>query len=157
MNFFNKSLILIIITFSGFTSAKVTESTSCPSLSDVIESYQTSVAQKNEQEFLNLFLSYSIPWVGVNPAKRMGNLPSNEGLIYGAVPGFTNWLVNSGIKFEETMTDIKINTDGNVASVFYKYEFLLDNKTYSTGYVSWSLIKTTDCWKIASKIYSENR
>ncbi len=157
MRFFANSLILIVIIFSSFCSAKETESKSCPNLNDVIETYQTSVSQKDEQAFLNLFLSYSIPWVGVNPAKRQGNLPSNEGLVYGAVPGFTNWLVNSGIKFEETMSDIKINTDGNVASIFYKYEFLLDDKLYSTGSVSWSLIKTANCWKIASKIYSENR
>ena len=127
----------------------------CPNLGQVIQDYQSAIANSDEDKFRNLFFNYSIPWIGINPAKVTGTAPSNDGLEYGSVPGFAKWMVNSGKRFEEKMLEIKTNTNGNVANVFYHYEFFIDGKLFTRGAANWSLIKTAECWKITSKTYSK--
>ena len=146
---------MLAILVSNFSYANEQKALNCPSLEKVIETYQTAIVNWNENEFRKLFFNYSIPWIGVEPNKMTGTLPSNDGLEYGSVAGFAKWVATTGKRIEEKMTNIKINSDGYVGNIFYDYEFFIGDKLFSKGSANWSLLKTSQCWKITSKTYSK--
>ena len=53
-------------------------------------------------------------------------------------------------------SDVRILTDGTIASVYFKYVFLIDGKTENQGSETWQLVKASDGWKIAAITYSSN-
>ena len=55
---------------------------------------------------------------------------------------------------EETFSDIRIDTDGEIASVTFDYTFLANGKKTNWGREAWQLIRTEDGWKIFSVIYT---
>ena len=55
---------------------------------------------------------------------------------------------------EEKFWDIDIKTDGEIASIYFKYSFHIGDYKYNWGDEAWDLVKTADGWKIVSVIYS---
>ena len=53
-------------------------------------------------------------------------------------------------------SDVRILTDGTIASVYFKYVFLIDGKPENRGSETWQLVKGSDGWKIAAITYSSN-
>lgn len=53
-------------------------------------------------------------------------------------------------------SDVRILTDGTIASVYFKYVFLIDGKPENQGSETWQLVKASDGWKIAAITYSSN-
>lgn len=53
-------------------------------------------------------------------------------------------------------SDVRILTDGTIASVYFKFVFLIDGKPENRGSETWQLVKTTDGWKIAAMTYSSS-
>jgi ketosteroid isomerase-like protein len=53
-------------------------------------------------------------------------------------------------------SDVRILTDGTIASVYFKYVFLIGGKPENQGTETWQLVKASDGWKIAAITYSSN-
>lgn len=53
-------------------------------------------------------------------------------------------------------SDVRILTDGTIASVYFKFVFLIDGKPENRGSETWQLVKTSDGWKIAAMTYSSS-
>ncbi len=51
---------------------------------------------------------------------------------------------------------MKIDTDGDLASVLFDYAFLSNGKETNHGKEAWHLLRTQDGWKIASVVWSVN-
>lgn len=120
----------------------------------VVESFRQAIIDKDEKTFANLFFDQGITWMGVEGAKRSGSLPSQSGIYLGSYRGLISWLVSTDVKAEEKFQDVKIMTDGDIASVHFKYSFNEDDYKRNWGDESWQLVKTADGWKIVSVIYS---
>ena len=58
---------------------------------------------------------------------------------------------------EERFSNIRIHTDGAVASVHFDFVYLSDGKPANQGQEAWHLIRTDAGWKIVSLIYSVDR
>lgn len=120
----------------------------------VVENFRLALVEKDEQKFVDLFYHKSVPWIGITGLKRTGNLPTNNGEQLGNHLSFIGWVVSTPQQIEEKFWDIKIHTDGDVASVYFKYSFHKDNYKSNWGDESWHLINTMQGWKISSVIYS---
>ena len=52
--------------------------------------------------------------------------------------------------------NVRILTDGTIASVYFKYVYLIDGKPENQGSETWQLVKASDGWRIAAITYSSN-
>ncbi len=121
---------------------------------DVVEGFRISIIEKDENRFVNLFYDMSIPWIGVHTYRRAGVLPSKNGIDNGSLTGFIGYIFSTREHIEEKFWDIRIHTDGGIASVYFKYSFHKDGYKENWGDESWQLIKTGEGWRINSVIYS---
>lgn len=55
---------------------------------------------------------------------------------------------------EETFSDVRIDTDGEIASVSFDYAFLANGQKTNWGREMWQLVRTENGWKIFSVIYT---
>ena len=63
-------------------------------------------------------------------------------------------LTESKVQYKEVMHDPKVFIHNRIAIVWTNYEFYRDGKRSHGGVDAFSLIKTTDGWKIAGTIYT---
>jgi hypothetical protein len=55
---------------------------------------------------------------------------------------------------EEKFDNVRIHTDGAVASVYFDFVFLVDGKRNNVGSETWQLVHTNEGWKISAMAYS---
>lgn len=147
-------LILFLACFHSFLSASERPKNSHEQIVKVVDDFMSAIKNKDEQTFTNLFYSNSVPWLGVDAKKRKGSLPSNDGIIYATHLGFIGWIASSKENIEEKYWDLDIKSDGEIASVYFKYSLHIGEYKMNWGDEAWDLIKTIDGWKIVSVIYS---
>ena len=153
MTILNKIATLLLFVFSSFAYGSDDD---IKQLNEMIAEFQGAIADKNEVRFLELFYNHTVVFVGINPDKRKGAMPSNNGLMYSTHVGFIGWITSSQKEIKEKMWDINIQTDGDIAVIYFSYSFHMDDKKSNYGDESWSLIKTTEGWKIVSVLFSAN-
>jgi hypothetical protein len=67
---------------------------------------------------------------------------------------FADFVSKSTKPIEEKFSNVRIDTDGSVATVYFDYSFLLDGKQTNEGHETWQLVNTGDAWKINAMLYS---
>jgi len=55
---------------------------------------------------------------------------------------------------EEKFDNVRIHTDGAVASVYFDFVFLVDGKRNNVGSETWQLVHTNEGWRISAMAYS---
>ena len=133
-------------------------------IKQVVESFRTSLINKDKATYLSLFFSdkpEDIGWQFVSEDTRLEHIrktkpdaikarhiPTNSfiGLIDGAVA--------TREPREETFSNISIDTDGEIASVSFDYTFLANGKRSNWGKELWQLVRTEKGWKIFSVVYT---
>ena len=152
------SLIFIALLGQSISSfAEVTESEaqqiSKDEIKQIIAGYQSAIMTKDEKKFDQLLQRDLISWLETTPDNRTGILPSQMGL---KTPqqGFYHSVFGSDAKFEEKISNIRIQTDGDVASVFYDYEFFKNEKKIKNGSKSWHMVRNFEGWRINSILSS---
>lgn len=69
---------------------------------------------------------------------------------------FAKVVASSQVALNPQHSDVRILTDGTIASVYFKYVFLIGGKPENQGTETWQLVKASDGWKIAAITYSSN-
>ncbi len=125
---------------------------------NIIKSFGEAITDKDKGRFLSLFTEEGVSWVGVFSEVEFGKFRDVEGTpgkIMFSNPGdFMDWVENlDGVAVEE-FNDISINTDGEIASVYFDYKFFVDKKLYNWGSEGWLLAKTEEGWRIHAVNFS---
>lgn len=127
----------------------------------VIESFRTAIIRKDKPRFLALFVQPTAPWQSVLSDASVDKLKAKHPQVVKAKykpdnnpTGFIDGIVASKNASEETFDNIRIDTDGDVATVNFDYKFLSNGKTTNWGQESWLMVRTEDGWKITTLIYS---
>jgi hypothetical protein len=118
-------------------------------------SYNLAMAKKDTSALLDFYYDENVPVIG-----SVG-LPSFAGMTV-ASNGKAPKLYPSNAKDQsvadtsakataEKMSNLRIHTDGTVASLEYDYEI-----PQGYGHTFWTLVDTKDAWKITSIVYSIN-
>ena len=58
-------------------------------------------------------------------------------------------------KIDEAISNVRIDTDGDIAQVWFDYSFVNDGYKENWGKESWQMVRTADGWKIAGGVWSQ--
>nr|WP_279158278.1 hypothetical protein [Pseudomonas corrugata] len=130
----------------------------------VVESFRTSLINKDKQTYMSLFFSdkpEDIGWQFVSEDTRLEHIRKTkpDAIKARQIPG-NNFisLIDGAIATkeprEETFSNVSIDTDGEIASVSFDYTFLANGTTTNWGKEMWQLVRTENGWKIFSVVYT---
>ncbi len=161
---FCRSLLLAFVFLTGCQIAPTSQTHAVADIEKVVEAFRASILEKDKPKYMSLFFSQKpseIGWQHVSEDVRLARirqtkpdaikarrLPTNtfENLIDSAVAASERW--------EERFSNLQITTDGDIASVYFDYEFWEGAKKTNWGREHWQLLRTEAGWKIFSVIYS---
>ncbi len=130
----------------------------------VIEDFRRAIIDKDKPRFLKLFPEGGrIAWQDAigdaslqavrrkkPDAPKVKIDPADSHL------SFIDGIVEDKRSAEETFDNVRIDTDGDIASVIFDYRFLSDGRETNHGKEAWHLVRTDAGWKIVSVIWSMN-
>ncbi|MDE1895046.1 MAG: nuclear transport factor 2 family protein [Xanthomonadaceae bacterium] len=129
-------------------------------INKVIARFQSSLKKHDAEALGRLFVSGSDAWVttlGDTTLKTMRDKhPTAPRYKVGTRKSFLDFVSSNSSDIDEEFHDVRIDTDGSIASVYFTFEFLMDGKVQNRGAETWQLVKTDDGWKIAAMLYSSN-
>jgi hypothetical protein len=137
-------------------------------IKSIIHDFEQSIQTKDKDRFLNLFVDVTSPMIGVVSEKSMIkrraaidkiNKQDNKNFVatrtWELLPTeMIDRIVSDKVSSKEVFNNINITSDGNIASVYFDYEYYKDNKKQNWGSESWQLVQTLKGWKISSVNYS---
>lgn len=133
-------------------------------LQSLVEAFRLSIIHKDKASYLGLFLSDRgdrIGWQSVLEDSSLSrirrNKPSAQKVGYRADNTFIALIeevCSSPSRFEETFSNLSIDSDGDVASVTFDYQFKENGEVSNVGKEHWQVVRTSTGWKIFSVIYS---
>ncbi len=130
----------------------------------VLEVFGTAIVNRDKPAYMRLFFSdkpEEIGWQSVADdlwlqsirlnrpqAIKARRIPTNNfiSLIDGAIASKTPQ--------EERISNVCIQTDGEIASAVFDYVYLSDGKATNRGSEHWQVLRTEDGWKIYSVVYT---
>ena len=158
------TLCLALVGCQTIAARSLETSEEVAAINQVVESFRTSLVNKDKATYMSLFFSAKpeeIGWQFVSEDKRVEHIrrtkpdavkarriPSNNfiSLIDGAIA--------TKEQREETFSDVSIQTDGEIASVSFDYTFIANGKKANWGKEMWQLVRTEEGWKIFSVVYT---
>lgn len=129
----------------------------------IIETFRTAIISKDTARFMGLFLREDITWTGVFTdasvdrfyAKRKDpKLPRPPKYFSDSPRQFIEGIAKAAGPEEETFSNVRIDTDGDVAQVWFDYSFVVGDYKQNWGKESWQLVRTEAGWKIAAVVWS---
>jgi SnoaL-like domain len=124
----------------------------------VMDAYHEAVFTHDGARLAALFIPEGSTWLNVltddTYARVKAKKPDAVKVRVGSYKDFAKTVSTSKANFNPTHTNIQINSDGTIASVYFDYVFLVDGKETNRGNESWQLVKGNDGWRIATIIYS---
>lgn len=160
------ALALAALAMPFAVSAGQNEPKDVAAIQDVVEKFRTSIIKRDKAAFTGLFFSEKpeeVVWQYCNDdsrterfrktkpdARKARHFPGNNYLT------FIDWIVSNKDSSEEIFRDIRIDTDGEIGTVNFDFEFLSSGKQTNWGREMWQLIRTEEGWKIISVIWSSH-
>jgi hypothetical protein len=130
----------------------------------VVGAFRTAIIDKDKARFSSLFLHENITWQSVRGDETLQRvrLKQPEAVKVSVNPektftSFIDGIVAAKEEQEKKFWNVRIDTDGNVASVVSDYSFHASGKETNRGKEAWHLVRTDEGWKIVSVIWSVNR
>jgi hypothetical protein len=130
-------------------------------INEVVESFRTAIIAKDKPRFLALFHGMAIPWLAVNEDGSLAKMRQRDPATPKAAPvgspgpiEFIDFVMKAPMPIEEKFSNVRITTDGLIASVFFDYTFHQGDYKSNWGTEAWHLLNTDKGWKINSVIYS---
>lgn len=111
----------------------------------VLDDFRGSLATKNADRMLGLFVEPDIPFRMIGSSAELGRSTGGE---------FAKALAAAPTPWEERFRDVKISVDGPLAILDAHYTFLDAGVATNDGREIWVLARTTNGWKIASVTWS---
>ena len=148
------------------TPASAPASVSAPDASNarkdiqaLVTTFQKAIVAKDGDMLVSLFLpAGSNWWSGFDDktyAKVKARKPDAARANAGDAAKFAQFVKTTTHAPEEVFSNIHIQTDGNIGTVYFDYVFLLDAKPTNHGVETWQVIRTDAGWKISAMLYSE--
>ncbi|MFD0738448.1 nuclear transport factor 2 family protein [Lysobacter koreensis] len=130
----------------------------------VVEAFRAAIIDKDKPRFVALFVPGRVTWQSVrgDDTLRMAREKNPQAAKVSIDPNKTHLSFIDGIvagtqREEEKFRNVKIVTDGDIASVTSDYSFHQGERETNHGQEAWHLVRTDGGWKIASVIWSVNR
>ncbi|GAB3786153.1 Cif family virulence factor [Dyella agri] len=127
-------------------------------IEQVVAKFQAALIAKDKAGLENLFMPEGGAWfevLGDDAYRQLSakhpQVPRFHGDNYRR---FIDFVVGSKSRVEEKFSNVRIETDGAIASVYFDFLFLADGKLNNRGHEAWQLVNTGAGWKISGMAYS---
>lgn len=154
---------LILLALAAKPAPSIAAETDEKDIRAVIESFRTAIVQHDKDRFLGLFVSAGMPWQGVMTDDGLALLRQHEPkaakVAYDSKStpaAFIESILRNKRGSEEKFSNLKIDTDGDVATASADYEFLSGGRKVNWGRQSWLLVRAGAGWKITTLAFSSN-
>ncbi|WP_394782098.1 nuclear transport factor 2 family protein [Undibacterium sp.] len=119
----------------------------------LLDTYTQSVTDRNKALFESLLLDENIPFFCVEDLSRPSFQASTKTV--SSYAGFRKSVFDSGTRFHQTFSNVKIEQEGALAQVSLNFETLVDGTNDGgRGWKVLHLLKINGKWKIASEFYT---
>lgn len=150
-----------LLPLSAFAQAPTPDSDTA--IRAVVEAFRTAIIDKDKARFVALFVPGNVGWqstrsdaalqrVRVKNPKAVKTRFNPESTYL----TFIDDIVGDKESTEETFDNVRIETDGDIASVVFDYRFIGGGVESNNGKEAWQLIRTDEGWRIISVIWSVN-
>lgn len=146
------------------TASAGTPKADVAALEQVVETFRVAIIKKDKPAFMGLLYSPTIPWLGVatdssvkmaNERRKAKSLPGIKKVsATGSATAFIDDIVGSPQAVEETIDNVRIDANGDIAQVWFDYSYVRDGYKQNWGQEAWHMVRTEDGWKINSVIWS---
>ncbi len=150
--------------FAANTCPPPTPQLACAQIGSAVETFRLAIIKKDRASFLSLMFSETIPWIGVTTdnslkmvaaRQKLGTPPDAEKIYASSNPvQFIDNIVKRTAAVEETFDNVRIESDGDIAQVYFDYSFNSDGYKSNWGKESWHMVRTATGWKINSVIWT---
>lgn len=128
---------------------------------DVVRRFQAAIVAHDGKALGALFLPGHDSWLSVldeaSFAAARAKNPAARKVMRSTWQAFADDMQSATKPVEERFHDVRIETNGAVASVYFDFEFLVGGKVGNRGAESWQLVRAEDGWKISSMLFSIGR
>lgn len=127
----------------------------------VVEQFRTAIIARDGDTLRSLFLQDHDSWLSVADeqtwAAAKASKPGARKIEPSSWKQFADFVQGARKPVEERFYNVRIDTNGAVASVWFDFDFLVDGKMVNRGSESWQMVRTDEGWKISSMLYSRGR
>lgn len=166
---FAPCVLLPLIAAAPFAQGAVSHTPDAPSaklsapataeIEQLMAEYHQAVTSHDGARLASLFLDKS-SWFNVLSGAAYTRARTKDPAALKVRPwtfrAFAKVVSSSHAALDPEHSNVRILTDGTIASVYFKYVFLIDGKPENQGSETWQLVKASDGWKIAAITYSSN-
>lgn len=129
-------------------------------IEQLMAAYHQAVASHDGARLSSMFIDNGSTWFNVLSdtayARARAKDPAASKVRHSSFQWFANIVSTSHSTLDPEHSNVRILTDGTIASVYFNFTFLIDGKPENRGSETWQLLKTSDGWKIASIVYSSD-
>jgi ketosteroid isomerase-like protein len=151
---------LLFATLTLAATPCLAEDTAKAQIQEVVDRFQAAIKAHDAQALGTMFLPDSKAWItalGEQTYQKVRQKhPEATPFKTGTWQQFSAYVGNAKEPIEERFHNVRIDTDGTIASVYFDFEFLSAGKVGNRGAETWQLLHTPDGWKIVAMLYSSN-
>jgi hypothetical protein len=127
-------------------------------INKVVEQFKAAIIAHDGKALGSLFLQDHDSWLSVADAQTWAAVkarnPDARKVLPDSWKTFANFIQTAPKPVEERFYNVRIDTNGAVASVYFDFDFLIDGQLTNRGSESWQLVRAEDGWKISSMLFS---
>lgn len=124
----------------------------------VVEQFKAAIIARDGKALGSLFLQDHDSWLSVADDTVWSKIKARNAKARKVFPSswkkFADMIQTADKPMEERFYNVRIDTNGAVASVWFDFDFLVDGKVENRGSESWQMVRAEDGWKISSMLYS---
>ena len=127
----------------------------------VVQQFQAAIIAHDGKTLGSLFLQDHDSWLSVADEQTWAAVkarnPAARKILPDSWKKFAEFVQTAPKPVEERFYNVRIDTNGAVASVWFDFDFLVDGKVTNRGSESWQMVLAEDGWKISSMLFSIGR
>ena len=155
------SSILLAGCLAGPVHAAGTHEAAVAAISKIVEQFKAAIIAHDGKALGDLFLQDHDSWLSVADEEQWRAAKARNPAARKVVPSswkkFVEFVQTAPKPVEERFYDVRIDTNGAVASVWFNFDFRIDGQGTNRGSESWQMVRADDGWKISSMLYSTGR
>jgi len=163
--------IILVISILLFTQVSYANTaTGNKQLHKIVKDFESAITTKDRSKYFNLFYEGTVSWVGVSSSHDFNKNKSRADTAIAkgeratqpmkTYPGdhvhFFDVIISPTKAPKITFKNVKIQHDGDVASIYFDYEFYAGDVRSAWGKKILLLVNTQSGWKINSVVFSIN-
>ncbi|MET3667660.1 hypothetical protein [Caulobacter sp. 1776] len=148
------------LTLLAPASARASVESDTRTVDTLVAAYHEAVVSHDGARLLQLFAPTGTAWYSALSDEALTRArrakPDVAKLRPGSAQAFAAMVSNSKASLDPRHGDMKILSDGTIATLYFDFSFLIDGQEQNRGSESWQLVRGAEGWRIVSIIYSSD-